>query len=223
MKTTLCFLTACCAWQTLAAQPPELIPDPLELTAMREAWLREKHAVATELDRKYLVDLEAAKDRYAEAGDKDAVKAIEKELAKLSTPLITGSLTQSLESSALRASQQRMPKQKITNQDRRKIEAILEGKIWRVDHGGEGLRWYYFAKDGKFARKSRLTEWVWSDLDGTWKIDDFGTVVVTGVGNTAQISIAPNGTPSITLNRNGVLTVRPFFATNLTYPGPGKE
>ncbi len=210
--------------QLIATEPPARPDDPIELIAMREAWQRNKRDAALALDRQYRTALETSKARYQKAGDREAVEAIERELAKFQANTLTGSRALPLEAAAPKSGQALMlPKQRISPQTRRKIEAILEGKIWRVDHGGEGLRWYYFAKDGKFARKSKLTDWVWSDLDGTWRIDHFGTVIATGVGNTAQITIADDGTPKIALNRAGILTVRPLYATELEYPGVGKD
>lgn len=224
MKTPFFVLAVLCAWQQSGAQPAERPPEPLELTAMRESWQREKSEAITALDRKYVADLTAAMKLHAEAGDTEAARAIEVEIAKFIPPTLTGNLAQPLEAKPSPAGQAARPaKGKITNQTRKKIQAVLEGKIWRVDHEGEGLRWYYFANDGQFARKSRLTEWVWSDLNGTWKIDDFGTVVATGVGNTAQVRLDPDGSPCITLNRAGILTMRPLVITDLAYPGPGKE
>ncbi len=225
MKTMLHVLLAILAGHTAIAQPLERPSDPIELASMRDAWLRDKHDAIEALNRQYIEDLKASKARYAEAGDADAVAAIERELDKLLPRTLTGSVAQPLESAALSANSSpgSFPKRQISAQSRKKIVAILEGKIWRVDHGGEGLRWYYFGKDGRFARKSKLTEWVWSGMDGCWKIDAFGTVIATGMGNTAQISFADDGKPSITLNRSGILTVRPLFATDLDYPGIGKE
>ena len=52
-------------------------------------------------------------------------------------------------------------------------------------------------------------------------MDACGTVVVKGIGNTAQVSIGPDGGVRITLNRNGVLTVRPLHETELVYTGEG--
>jgi len=66
-----------------------------------------------------------------------------------------------------------------------------------------------------------LTNWVWSGLTGDWSVDACGTVVVKGIGNTAQVSIGPDGGVRITLNRNGVLTVRPLHETELVYTGEG--
>lgn len=228
MKRHASILTALLLVQLAAAQSQELgaepTVDPIELVSLRERWLKEKHDAAAASDRKYLADLEAAKARYAAAGDSDAVAAIERELKRLQPQMLTGHLPSAKTAAALRpVPSQRLPRQPVSASTREKIKTILEGKVWRVDHGGEGLRWYYFAKDGRLARKSRLTNWVWSDLEGTWRIDPFGTVIATGAGNTAQIVIAADGAPSITLNRDGILTVRPLYATELEYPGAGKE
>lgn len=227
MKSIIHALLVLLGTSLFAAEPPERPADPIELTALRETWQREKRDAALALDRAYEANLNASKARYQAAGDTEAVAAIDRELSKFQTSTLTGSLLMPREAAVATPARAEngtaLPKQKISSQTRKKIQAILEGKIWRVDQGGEGLRWYYFAKHGRLARKSRLTEWVWSGLDGHWRIDDFGTVIATGVGNSAQISIAADGKPSIALNREGVLTLRPLYATELAYPGAGKD
>ena len=224
MKNIIHALVVLTGMPLFAAEPPDRPVDPIELVSMREAWQRDKRDAALALDRSYEAALQASKARYQKAGDTEAVAAIDRELAKFHSLTLTGTLVQPREAAAPRQETvSGLPKQKISSQTQKRIQTILEGKIWRVDQGGEGLRWYYFAKNGRLARKSRLTDWVWSSLEGKWRIDEFGTVIATGCGNTAQISIAADGKPSITLNREGVLTLRPLYATELTYPGAGKD
>jgi hypothetical protein len=74
-----------------------------------------------------------------------------------------------------------------------------------------------------FARKSRFTDWVWSAAEGKWEVDELGTVEVRTPTNTVRIFRDAEGKTLISLNRNGILSLRPLNETDLSYPGAGKE
>jgi hypothetical protein len=201
-------------------QEPIVVSEPKELIQLRNAWIEERHKVTEVLDEGYLESLDTMKARLEKIGNHKAVAAVDREIQGrlAATAQRIGKL-----SNTAYAKADPLNKVKLSVKEREGLEEKLAGKIWRVDHEGEGLRWYYFQEGGKAARKSGLTNWMWSELDGRWVMDDKGNVTVTCPGRTVQIFMGSNGTPQITLNRKGVLTVRPFVETDLTYPGAGKE
>ena len=194
--------------------------EPKELVQLRNAWIEERQKVTEVLDEGYLESLDTMKARLEKMGNHKAVAAVEREIQErlAATAQRVGKLSDASYAKAGPPSQVR-----LSVKEREGLEEKLAGKIWRVDHEGEGLRWYYFEEGGKAARKSSLTNWRWSELDGKWVMDDKGNVTVTCPGRTVQIFMGAEGTPQITLNRQGVLTVRPFVLTDLSYPGAGKE
>ena len=60
-------------------------------------------------------------------------------------------------------------------------------------------------------------------LDGEWKVDAQGVVTVTCPNATVQIFRSAKGEPQISMSFEGTLSVRPFWRTDLKYPGVGKE
>jgi hypothetical protein len=191
--------------------------EPRELTQLRKAWQQERAKVLGVLDGGYLESLEVMRERLAKAGEKEEAAAVEREIrereAAMEAAGSRGAVVKEVAAMAL----------EVKGLGRAKFAASLSGRVWRVDHEGEGLRWYFFHEDGRFARKSRLTDWVWSGLDGKWEVDAQGTVMVRTPGNTVQVFRGADGTTLISLNRAGTLTVRPLVETDLSYPGEGKE
>lgn len=194
--------------------------EPTELTQLRNAWLMERETATAPLDVSYLESLEAMRARLEKEKELAAAAAVEKEIRERLT------LTpEKIARQARRMQTESKPERptKLTPEQTADLKKELAGKVWRVDHEGEGLRWYYFTEDGKFARRSKLTNWVWSGLTGDWTQDACGVVVVKGIGNTSQVFRGSNGGLNITLNRAGVLTVRPLHETELSYSGEGKH
>lgn len=224
MKTILHWLVLGGMISTMVAQEVSenrnALNDPKELTQLRNAWLLERQKAVASLDNGYLDSLETMRQRLEKNGNHKAVAAVDKEIQMrlAATAQNVGKL-----SNADHAKAGPPNKVRLSMKERQGLEGKLAGKIWRVDHEGEGLRWFFFQEDGKAARKSSLTNWQWSQLDGKWVMDEKGNVTVTCPGRTVQIFMSAHGTPQITLNRQGVLTVRPFFQTDLSYPGAGKE
>lgn len=204
---------------TAAAQEtPNLAPAPrTELTQLRNAWLMERKMALHRLDLGYEESLNALKERAAEAKDDKVLAAVEKEIRELESQF-TLAKEEMAATVATVLPKPTFPKGKATL-----LAGRLVGKIWRVDHEGEGLRWYYFAEDGTLARKSRLTDWVWSGPTGTWRVDPRGVVEVRCEGSSAHVMVGEKGMPVIAINRQGVLSQRSLKETDLEYPGKGKE
>ena len=193
---------------------------PMELVQLRNAWKKERMEAEKKVDAAYLESLETMKKRLVKQGQTKAVEAVEKEIqARLAvTEIREGRLPE-----AKYAKGELREKVGLTEAEREGLEQQLDGLVWRVDEAGEGLRWYYFAAGGKVARKSKLTGWVWTELDGDWKVDAQGVVTVTWPHSTVQIFRSAKGEPQISMNFEGMLSVRPFWRTDLKYPGVGKE
>lgn len=194
--------------------------EPTELTQLRNAWLMERETATAPLDVSYLESLEAMRSRLEKEKEMEAAAVVEKEIrVRLTmTPEKVSRQARHLEAIAKTP----VPKTQTPEQTA-SLKRELAGKVWRVDHEGEGLRWYYFTKDGKFARRSKLTNWVWSGLNGDWAQDTTGVIVVKGIGTTAQVFRGPHGDLKISLNRAGVLSVRPLQETELSYTGEGND
>lgn len=223
MKTTLFPLILLgAALPSLLGQevPTSQANEPTELTQLRNAWLLEREKATAPLDVSYLESLEAMRTRLEKEKEAMSAAAVEKEIRErlTLTPEKVARMARLKEVDAKTT----VPTQLTASQSADLLKE-LAGKVWRVDHEGEGLRWYYFTEDGKFARRSKLTEWVWSGLNGTWSLDNCGVVVVKGIGNTSQIFKTADGSLKITMNRDGVLTVRPLHETELSYTGEGKD
>lgn len=193
---------------------------PIELVQLRKAWRKERVEAGKKADAAYLESLETMKKRLAKHGQAKAVEAVEKEIqARLAvTETREGRLPE-----AKYAKGEPREKVALTEAEREGLEHQLEAVVWRVDEAGEGLRWYYFEAGGKVARKSKLTGWVWTELDGEWKVDAQGVVTVTCPNATVQIFRSAKGEPQISMSFEGTLSVRPFWRTDLKYPGVGKE
>ncbi len=193
---------------------------PTELVQLRKAWLVERAKVGKKVDGSYLESLETMRGRLVKAGNAKGVEAVEKEIA---ARLAVTAMREGRLSDEKYAKGAEREKLKLTEDERKGLEKRLEGSVWRVDRAGEGLRWYYFEEGGKVARKSQKTEWVWSELEGEWKVAENGVVIVSVPCANVQIFESAKGEPQISLNDEGTLSVRPFRATELTYPGAGKE
>lgn len=224
MKTILSLLVLGVMAPALSAQEApgarKTSDEPTELTQLRNAYLLEREKLLEPLDNGYLDSLETMRNRLAKDGNEKAMAAVERELQERRKAM--KARTAKLPD-AIHAKMSQATVAKLNPMERELFAKKLAGKIWRVDHEGEGLRWYYFAEDGTFARKSRFTDWTWSGMDGKWKVDELGTVEVRTPMNTVRISRGADGSTQISLNRNGVLTVRPLNETDLSYPGEGKE
>ena len=198
----------------------EVAGGPMELEQLRKAWRKERIASGKKVDAAYLESLETMKRRLVKHGQTKAVEAVDKEIQdRLAvTETREGRLPESKYAKGV-------PREKValTEAEREGLQHQLEAVVWRVDEAGEGLRWYYFETGGKAARKSKLTEWRWTDLDGEWEVNAQGVVTVTWPHATVQIFRSARGEPQISMNFEGMLSVRPFWRTDLTYPGAGKE
>ena len=192
----------------------------MELVQLRNAWKKERMEAEKKVDAAYLESLEMMKKRLIKHGQTKAVEAVDKEIqARLAvTETREGRLPE-----AKYAKGEPREKVALTEAEREGLEQQLDGLVWRVDEAGEGLRWYYFEAGGKVARKSKLTGWVWTELDGDWKVDAQGVVTVTWPHSTVQMFRSAKGEPQISMNCEGTLSVRPFWRTDLKYPGVGKE
>jgi hypothetical protein len=193
---------------------------PMELVQLRNAWKKERMEVDKKVDAAYLESLEMMKKRLIKHGQTKAVEAVDKEIQErlAVTETREGRLPE-----AKYAKGEPREKVALTEAEREGLEQQLDGVVWRVDEAGEGLRWYYFETGGKAARKSKLTEWRWTDLDGEWEVNAQGVVTVTWPHATVQIFRSARGEPQISMNFEGTLSVRPFWRTDLKYPGVGKE
>lgn len=198
----------------------EVAGGPMELEQLRKAWRKERISSGKKVDAAYLESLETMKRRLVKNGQTKAVEAVDQEIQdRLAvTETREGRLPESKYAKG-------MPREKVvlTETERVGLEHQLESVVWRVDEAGEGLRWYYFEKGGKVARKSKMTGWLWTELDGEWKVNEQGVVTVTYPNATVQIFRSAKGEPQISMNFEGTLSVRPFWRTDLEYPGAGKE
>jgi hypothetical protein len=193
---------------------------PAELAQLRKAWLLERTEAGSKVDADYLESLEMMKVRLVKHGNLKAVAAVEREiLARLA---VTATREGRLPETKFAKGSARA-KVVLTEAEREGLEGRLERGVWRVDQAGEGLRWYYFEAGGKAARKSRLTGWLWTELNGAWQVDGQGVVTVTWPHATVQIFQSAKGEPQISMSHEGTLSVRPFRQTDLRYPGAGKE
>jgi hypothetical protein len=192
----------------------------VELDQLRKAWMKERVEVRKKVDVAYLESLETMKRRLVKSGQTKAVEAVDREIQDrlVLTDTREGRLPESQY-----AKVGARDKVALTDVERKGLERQLESVVWRVDEAGEGLRWYYFEAGGKVARKSKRTEWLWTDLDGQWKVNAQGVVTVTWPHATVQIFRSDKGEPQIGMIIEGTLSVRPFQRTELTYPGAGKE
>jgi hypothetical protein len=223
MRANVMIVLVACGLQSALAQSSKP-REPSELTTLRRNWQRERKAALAPIDQTYIAALEAAKARLTESGDLAGAGLIAAELQKVMPGTASLTIPNQTNAAATRQTPAALSQSKrISAEQKKKIEELLQDKVWRVDDQGEGLRWYYFAKDNKCARRSRFTNGVWSAVTGTWKVTDYGTVEVTGIGNSAQVFLSPDGTPTITLNHQGTLTVRPLHATQLAYSGEGQK
>jgi hypothetical protein len=194
-----------------------------ELTQLRNSWLLERKLAVVRLDLGYEESLVSMKERAKEKKDKAALALVGKEEVewKLRFEEARAALPALVPNSGVLRSQVTEPS--FQKGQATMLAGKLAGRVWRVDHEGEGLRWYYFAEDGSLARKSRLTNWVWTDLSGTWRVDPRGVIEIRSEGPTAQVLAGDHGHPVIAINRAGSLSQRPLKETDLDYPGKGKE
>jgi hypothetical protein len=224
MKTFACLsVMTVMTLSVLAQDEPQrrsVSHEPKELIQLRNAWLQERQKAVEPLDNEYLDSLETMRNRLAKGGDQKALAAVERELQERRTAL-KARIAELPDDNHAKMSHGSVAK--LNPMQRELFAKKLAGKIWRVDHEGEGLRWYFFSEDGTFARKSRFTDWVWSPAEGKWEVDELGTVEVRTPTNTVRIFRDAEGRTLISLNRNGILSLRPLNATDLSYPGAGKE
>jgi hypothetical protein len=192
----------------------------MELDQLRKAWMKERVEAGKKVDSAYLESLETMKRRLVKNGQTKAVEAVDKEIQERLA--VTDTREGRLPESKYAKGGAR-EKVALTEAERVGLEHQLESVVWRVDEAGEGLRWYYFEAGGKVARKSKRTEWLWTDLDGKWEVNAQGVVTVTWPHATVQIFRSAKGEPQISMNFEGTLSVRPFWRTDLKYPGAGKE
>jgi len=194
-----------------------------ELTQLRNAWLLERKLAVVRLDLGYQESLEALLERVRECKDAAALALVEKEIEERQAQFDEAKAEMPPTNSATGGKIQDGSQASFMKGQATLLAGKLVGRIWRVDHEGEGLRWYYFAEDGSLARKSRLTNWVWTDTNGLWRVDPRGVVEIRSEGPTAQVLIGERGQPFIAINRQGSLSQRPLKETDLEYPGKGKE
>ena len=173
------------------------------------------------LDQGYLEGLLTMKKRLEKAGDKAGAAAVQQEIEKQRTALTENMAKMPLDQHA--EVEQGIRDEGVLTLNRVVLRERLRGKIWRVDHEGEGLRWYYFAEGGKLARKSKLTDWDWTGLTGTWEVAPNGAVVVRSSGQTVQVMLGSDGDTQVALNHEGKLVILPILETDLEYPGEGRE
>lgn len=193
---------------------------PAELVQLRKAWLQERSVAGSKVDAEYLESLEIMKGRLAKKENAKAVEALDKEiLARLAVMATREGRLPETKS----AKGQIRPKEVLTEGQQKSLKEKLEGVVWRVDQAGDGLRWYYFEAGGKVAWKSHRTGWIWTELDGEWKVEPQGFVKVIWPDSTIQIFQSSKGEPKISMNNEGTLSIRPFRHTALKYPGEGKE
>lgn len=193
------------------------VSPSMELTQLRNAWLLERKMSQVRLDLGYQDSLEALRERALECKDEAALVLVEEEINQRKAQFAEARAELPIKQAATPI------KPSIPRRQAALLAGKLIGQIWRVDHEGEGLRWYYFAQDGKLARKSRLTNWVWTDLSGTWRLDPRGIIEIRSEGPIAQVLVGDDGEPVIAINRQGSLSQRPFKETDLDYPGEGRE
>jgi hypothetical protein len=194
-----------------------------ELTQLKNSWLLERKLAVVRLDLGYEESLMSLMERAKEKDDKAALALVEKEVAEWKARFeeARAELPAELPMGGAKVVQSQQPS--FQKGQALMLAGKLAGRVWRVDHEGEGLRWYYFAEDGSLARKSRLTNWVWTDLSGTWRVDHRGVIEIRSEGPTAQVLAGDHGYPVIAINRAGSLSQRPLKETDLDYPGKGKE
>ena len=195
--------------------------EPKELVQLRNAWQEERRTNLNRLDQGYLEGLRTMKVRLEKAGDGRGAAAVQMEIEKQQVAITANVARLPVDRHAAASSGIR--DEGVSALNRVVLMERLRGKIWRVDHEGEGLRWYYFAEGGRLARKSKLTEWRWTALDGTWEVAPNGTVVVRSSGQTVQVMLGAEGQTQIALNHEGKLVIRPILETDLEYPGGGHE
>lgn len=188
-----------------------------ELTQLRNAWLLERKMSLVRLDVGYYESLVALRERAKDGRDDAALALVEQELEDRKAQFEEAKSEMPTTPIAV------SPKASFQKGEVALLVGKLVGRVWRVDHEGEGLRWYYFAEDGSLARKSRITDWVWTDLSGSWRMDPRGVIEIRCKGSAAQVLIGEQGKPVIAINRDGALSQRPLVITDLDYPGPGKE
>ncbi len=195
--------------------------EPKELAQLRKAWQEERRTNLNRLDQGYLEGLKTMKARLEKAGDRQGAVAVQAEIeARQAT--ITENLAK-LPADTHAATVSGIRDGAVSALNRVVLTERLRGKIWRVDHEGEGLRWYYFDESGRLARKSKLTQWRWTALDGSWEVAPNGTVMVRSSGQTVQVMLGSDGETQIALNHEGKLAIRPIVETDLEYTGEGQE
>ena len=214
-----------CFWTTLngggdgggLSVQAQTVPDGAavaaeELKQLSAMWETERQQALARVDAAYLEGLKRIEEQAVAHGAADLKKAVAAQVAKVRAGHEPEVLAQAVETAEEEA--QRSLSDLLTE--------VLADRVWRVDNVGEGLRWYFFLPDGRFARKSKVTNWVWRAPAGRWRLDEHGIVMVQGIGTTSQIRRLGNGTLVMSINRAGALSERPLQPTDLEYPGEGQ-